>query len=157
MSVYLSRFYVKWCPTKQPLLLASNKFLSSLLYNLTKVAFFFLMKLANSFGCVKSFAADVRYHLTAPDAFCWGHEGDECPSTLRCQFVLMVWSSVLESMVLSLPDVACSYRFLQPSSAFSSTIWLLYCHQLLLHLTHNEPFWLLSQCYSPVQIHKSSN
>ena len=70
-------------------------------------------------------------------------------------FAFLGWSTVLESMVLSLPNVAWSLRFLQSKQNFLKTIWLLYCNQVHLHPLCNKCFCLLLRHYDPVWTSKA--
>ena len=63
----------------------------------------------------------------------------------------MAWSTILESMVLDLPNHGNSCN----PSKISSTKWSLYYDQLCFHLLHNKYFWLLLWNYGPVWTYKA--
>ena len=102
----------------------------------------------------------MRHSLADPNAF-----AEVVRWTVRCWACLILskcyspdvplWLGALSQnpqflAYLTLPDHQDSRNLRE----ISWTIWLLYCNQLRLHLSHHKCFWLLLRHYNPVQTHK---
>ena len=105
----------------------------------------------------------MRHNLTAPDALNKVVKVIN-PRTMTFSVCLILSKCCLPDLplwqekyffffftYLTLPDCRGSCN----PSKISLTIWLLYCDQICLHLTHNKWFWVLPQHYDPVWTHKA--
>ena len=71
-------------------------------------------------------------------------------TTLNCE---MPTQPVTLWVLLILPD----RQFSCSLSNISGKVWLLYCDQLMLHLSYNKRFWLLPWHYGPIGTRKKSS